>query len=941
VKKLFILLAAVCSVVIAQPGSDTLKRPVDIFLEKNDPWVENILSKMSLEEKAGQLVFPHAYGRFMSEDTPQYQRLLRLVQEYKAGGLIFFLSSVYDQAITTNKLQQVSDIPLLVACDFERGVAQRAIEATMFPYNMGIGAADDISLTYQMGRIIALEGRALGVHQNYAPVADVNNNPLNPIINVRSFGEDVDLVTRHSNAFLRGVQDGGMIATTKHFPGHGNTASDSHLELPAIRGSREELDKTEFPPFSSNIREGVMSCMIAHLHVTALDQDKVLPSTLSPAVINGLLKKEMGFYGLVVTDAMNMHAITNNYSTAEATVLAVQAGNDAILFPDSAEVSILAIIEAVRNGILTEDRLDESVRKILLAKKYAGLDTSRITDIYAIAGKVGMQEHRGIALQLARKSITLLSDSEFILPLSKTGKTLHISVLDSDNERLNNLFEIELRRRNPAVVFRTLVPSSYKEEYNDVLTEADGYDNIIISAYLKVRAFADNLGLSSNQSEFISALLSKGKKVVFASHGSPYIVSLFDNVKTYICNYGDAEVSETALAEALYGETDITGKLPVTIPGTSYKYGDGIILNKAEEVQKETRVYNFSKVDKVVENGIKDSAFPGAVVAVVKDGKIIYEKAYGRHTYDKNSPPVTVNTIFDLASVSKVLATTTAVMICYDKGLFDIEERVTDYIPGFEQNGKGHILIKNLLLHNSGLPSWKQFYSMYKTEDEVLDDIYASSLEFKTGTKMLYSDLGMITVGKIIEKVTGKGLDDFCRDEIFTPLGMNNTYYNPPADLKNNIAPTELDNYWRKRQLQGEVHDETAAMLNGVAGHAGLFSTASDAAKIMQTLLQKGEYNSKQLIKPETVTLFTRKYSALSSRGLGWDTKSSGSSAGKIFSTYSFGHTGYTGTSVWADPLRNIAVVFFTNRVYPTRNNLKISRVRPLLHDAVISAIED
>ena len=350
----------------------------------------------------------------------------------------------------------------------------------------------------------------------------------------------------------------------------------------------------------------------------------------------------------------------------------------------------------------------------------------------------------------------------------------------------------------------------------------------------------------------------------------------------------------------------------------------------------------FELVDKVIEDGIADTAFPGAVLLILKDNKIIYENAYGHYTYDQNSPEVSVNTIFDLASVSKVIATTTAVMLCYDRGLFKLDDLVAKYIPEFSQHEKGHIRIKNLLLHNSGLPSWKKFYELYDNPDDVLKDIYASSLEYPTGTKMLYSDLGMITMGKIIEKVTGKSLDKFCRDEIFIPLEMKNTGYNPAPEIKNSIAPTELDNYWRNRQLQGEVHDETAFLLGGVAGHAGLFSTASDLSKILQMLLNKGEYKGRIFIKPETIAFFTRKYSSLSSRALGWDTKSvEGSSAGRLFGSNSFGHTGYTGTSVWADPSRNLAVIFLTNRVYPTRNNVKIAKVRPALHDAVINAVEN
>jgi CubicO group peptidase (beta-lactamase class C family) len=347
----------------------------------------------------------------------------------------------------------------------------------------------------------------------------------------------------------------------------------------------------------------------------------------------------------------------------------------------------------------------------------------------------------------------------------------------------------------------------------------------------------------------------------------------------------------------------------------------------------------FIAVDRLIEKSIRDSAFPGGVLVIITNNRIIYQKAYGRLTYEKDSPEVTDTTIYDIASLTKVIATTTAAMICYDRKLFDIEDRVAAYIPEFKQNDKGNVRIKNLLLHNSGLPAWKKYYGSLNTEEDVLNDIYALPLQYKTGTKMVYSDLGMITLGKILERVTGKSLDTFCKDEIFIPLEMNYTSFNP--SYKKNIAPTEKDNYWRNKLIQGEVHDETAALLNGVAGHAGVFSTASDVSKIAKMLLNKGEINGERFISAETVKLFTTKYSDLSSRALGWDTKSALSSAGKKFSVFSFGHTGFTGTSVWADPIRNTGVIFLTNRVYPTRNNKKIFKVRPLLHDAVISAIEE
>ncbi len=366
------------------------------------------------------------------------------------------------------------------------------------------------------------------------------------------------------------------------------------------------------------------------------------------------------------------------------------------------------------------------------------------------------------------------------------------------------------------------------------------------------------------------------------------------------------------------------------------------LLITLSNISAQNQYHYFNKVESVVENAIQNQAFPGAQVLIWKDGKTIYNKSYGHFTYDKNSPEVNNSTLYDLASVTKVIATTTATMICYDRKLFSLDDPVVKYIPEFGVNGKDNITIKNLLLHNTGLPAWKKFYEFCSSADDVLKDIYSSKLEYPTGEKTVYSDLGIITLAKIIEKVTGKNFDVFCKDEIFDPLKMNSTLFNPPDSLKKFCAPTEIDNYWRNRLLQGEVHDETSAMLNGVAGHAGLFSTASDIAKLMAVLVNNGKLNGKSFINPETIKLFTTRYSDQSSRALGWDTKSeTGSSAGDFFSPNSFGHTGYTGTSVWIDPERKLFVVFLTNRVYPIRENTKILKVRPELHNAVIESIEE
>jgi len=351
--------------------------------------------------------------------------------------------------------------------------------------------------------------------------------------------------------------------------------------------------------------------------------------------------------------------------------------------------------------------------------------------------------------------------------------------------------------------------------------------------------------------------------------------------------------------------------------------------------------YDFANVDEIIHSAIKDSAFPGCVVLVSKDSKIIYEKAFGHLTYYDTSAAVNINTIYDIASLTKVIATTTAVMICYDKKLFSLNDTVAKYIPEFAQNGKENVTIMNLLLHNSGLPAFKKFYKNYSSANEVINDIYKTPLSYETASKTVYSDLGFIILAKIIEQVTGKKFDVFCDEEIFNPLQMNSTFFNPPDSLKYKIAPTEYDNYWRNELVWGKVHDETSALLNGVAGHAGLFSTAEDIGNLLRLLLNNGTFNGHQIIQQSTIKLFTTRYSDKSTRALGWDTKSAEkSSAGKLFDITSFGHLGFTGTSVWVDPTRELFVVLLTNRVYPTRENNKLYKVRPLFHDAVINALD-
>ncbi|MGE5438576.1 MAG: serine hydrolase, partial [Bacteroidota bacterium] len=498
-------------------------------------------------------------------------------------------------------------------------------------------------------------------------------------------------------------------------------------------------------------------------------------------------------------------------------------------------------------------------------------------------------------------------------------------------EKFNNVKRVSLGKKSTG------------REFNEAMEAVRTSDLVLVPIFVKVRAFTGSVDMPEEEVKLVKALSEINKPVIFMSMGNPYILSNFPQAPNYLCSYGEPKVSQLAMLKALTGDIDITGRLPISIPNTPYKVGDGLSYERPllKDISSEAdTAFDFSGVDSVVKEGLADSVFPGAVVYVGYKGKVIYKKPFGHYTYGPGAQPMKTSAMFDLASVSKVIGTTTAAMILYDEGRLSLDKKVADYLPEFANHGKEDITVRNLLLHNAGFPADKPFYKMYKTHDEVARDIMNTALEYPTGTKFLYSDLSMITLQLVIEKISGMPLDQFLKKRVFEPLGMTHTMYNPPKNLRSLCVPTEVDNYWRMDTVRGTVHDENAAAMGGVAGHAGLFSTAGDISIFLQMMLNQGRYDHKQLIKPSTVELFTSKISGQSSRGLGWDTKApTGSSAGSLLSPESFGHTGFTGTSVWADKKRDLFVVLLTNRVFPTRKNNKIIKFRPKLHDAVVKAI--
>ena len=820
----------------------------------------------------------------------------------------------------------------------------RLYNTTHFPPAMGIAATGNPKYAYEAGKITAIEGRAIGIHQNYAPVVDVNNNYKNPIINIRSFGETPELVSKYAVEYIRGLQENGMIATAKHFPGHGDTDIDSHRDLPVINYSFERLDSVELPPFIDAINAGVKSIMVAHISFPKIDTVPGIPATLSEKIVTELLKKKLMFDGLIVTDAMTMKGVTKGFSNAKAAVLAVKAGNDIILLPPNVERAIDAIVKAVKRGEISEERINQSVEKILRIKYRLGLNKNRFVDLSKVRKIVANREHLKKAKEIARASITVVKN-DGVLPLLQFDipKIHLITVVDTYDPYMGRKFVSEIEKRYDNLILSRVDSRSTDEELKEILSLARTADLIIVAAYVKVRAYQGTITLPEKQARFMHELVKLKKPVVLISFGNPYIAMDYPEVRAYICAYSDANPVVEAVAEVLFGEISPHGKLPITIPGFA-KRGTGLTYPKTTLSYGDPEDVGFdpvklAKLDTIMEKAIQDSATPGAVLLVAKDGVIVYHKAFGTYTYDPYSREVDINSVYDLASVTKVAATTISIMKLYEEGKLKLDDPVAKYLPKFAQNGKEKVTIRNLLLHNSGLPPWRPFYKICKTAKDVIDSIFATPLVYKTGTQTKYSDLGFITLGKVVEKITGMPLDQYVKKTFYEPLGMKSTTFNPPKEWLDRIAPTEYDSTIGGF-IHGVVHDENARKLGGVAGHAGLFSTARDLAVLMQMILNGGTYGGKRFFKPETVKLFTSRQE--NNRGLGWDNALSpyGKSAlAGAFGPNAFGHTGFTGTSVYVYPEKKIIAVLLTNRVHPTRANKKHIPLRRAVHRAIVEAL--
>lgn len=946
------------------------------FYSNDTHWADSVFKTLSPDERIAQLFMVAAYS---NKDKAHVNEIKKLVSHYKIGGLIFFQGGPVRQAKLTNAYQHAAKVPLFIAIDAEWGLAMRLDSTTKFPRQMTLGAIQNDSLIYQMGAEIARQCKRLGMQINFAPVVDVNNNPLNPVISNRSFGEDKYNVTRKALMYMKGMQDNGVMANAKHFPGHGDTDSDSHKTLPTVNSSLKRLDTLELYPFKELIYDGLGSMMVAHLYIPSLDTTANQASTLSKKVVTELLKDTLGFKGLIFTDALNMKGVSKFYKPGEVDVKALIAGNDVLLFAEDVPTAITEIKAAISRGDITQEEIDKRCMKILLAKQWTGLNHYKDIKLKNLYDDLNTAQAELINRKLTEASLTLLRNKENIIPVQNLD-TLRIASL-SLGYKEPGIFQKTLS--NYAPIKHYGVDKDAKSiVFDSTLTALKKYNLVIVHVNNTNNKPDKDFGLTPQVMAMIKALMKQSKVIVNVA-ANPYILARMDSLQfadAVIMSYENNDYSESYAAQLIFGGVAATGKLPIT-PSPYFSAGTGIETKAVrfkytipEEVGADSK--KLSLIDSIALRGIKDKVYPGCQILVAKNGKVIYQKSFGYHTY-KDTTKVKNTDLYDLASITKIAATTASVMKLMDEKKINLDDRLGKYLPELEGSNKKDIILREMLTHQAGLRDWIPFwmktmekgeykpgiYNKVRNDDypkrvaEQLyihksyeDTIYKQIIEspIKDRGKYLYSDLGYYFLKKIIEKQTYVPEERYVIKYFYAPLGLSTMGYKPRDRFNpDRIIPTEMDTKFRKQLVHGDVHDQGAAMLGGVGGHAGLFSNANDLAIMMQMFMNKGEYGGKRYIDSATITECTKcQYCVDNRRAIGFDKPETNpdkvSPVCNCVSYMSFGHSGFTGTLAWADPANELIYIFLSNRVYPNADENKLSKsgIRSRIQEVIYEVVK-
>ncbi len=958
----------------------------NIFAQKNinpsaQHWADSVFNTLSDEERITQLMVLRESEITKDGILIYDSAITEAIKNYNIGGIVLFQGSPVKQANFINSFQSIAKTPLMVCIDAEWGLGMRVDSVIPLNHQMMLGAVQDPSIIYNYGKLVAKQCRRMGIQVNFAPVVDINNNPNNPVINDRSFGEDKYKVARNGIAYMKGLQDEGVLACAKHFPGHGDVSVDSHRDLPVINKTLEQLDSLELYPFEQTFAAGIGSVMIAHLYIPAIDTTANTATSISKNNVTGLLRNRLNYQGLTFTDALGMQGVAKYFPGGEIAAQSLIAGNDMLCLPADVPTSIQKIKEAIQNNKLSWNDIYAKCKKVLLYKYLYGVANVKPIDIDNLANDLnaGINEMKKV---VGENAITVLAKKDIqFFPLQKSLNNEKDIAYLGIGISTNNAFSQRMKDDYNADVFYF----DYQEDAARILSTAEliknRYKSIVIGVHNYARYPANNFGISQYALDLVDSVL-KNNNAIILDFGNPYALKNFCNAGNLIACYEDDSITQRTAIDLLEGKINAKGKLPVTVCD-AYQYGNGI--NTTNNLLAVTRPANVGLdaarlliIDSIADAGIAAGAMPGCVVLVAKNGKMAFEKAYGTYNYDEPQQ-VTLQSIFDMASVTKICATTISVMKLYDEGKIKLNKTLGDYLPWVKGSNKEKLKIRQILLHQAGLVGWIPFYGettdragspvpllysnlkndsfsirvaekLYLRKD-WRDTMYKRILDSKLTpqNKYIYSDNDFIFMGKIVEAVSGLPLDKYVAENFYEPMGLTSTGFIPREKFDTNlIVPTEYDRAFRRQHLHGDVHDPGAAMFGGVAGHAGLFSDAQGIAAIMQMLLNGGTFNGKQYINNKTIKLFTTYGSSVSRRGLGFDKPEKDNASrkepypSKLASPFTFGHTGYTGTCAWADPKTNIVYVFLSNRVNPDGgDNLKLLKmnIRGKIQDAIYNAI--